>query len=507
MRTIKRSVLPLNEKKKKAIQALCYAYSSEKQYWLGVLQNWKFQKLLGSPRKIRDLFLKENYQSRYGLQARHWKLALQDAANTWDSYWQALFIPLRQKINSYAAQEEERHYAYWLLSGYEQFSSLMQGLTPRPTFPIEKATCHRIAAYLRKKIKKLRKRPPCVQKKRRVAFDSNCYRSFENEGRQYLGLMSLDKGKRLILPLLGNKKIDGNLTLIMGKNSLVIHQTEELKPCIRPQGNGIEAIDFGYTEALTDTQGNRYGTELGSLLTQASDVLNEKMKKRNRLHALKKKYRVTNPIKARRLLKYNLGRQKLVSTMNRTKASIACEVNKGINKFVASKNLSLLVTEDLRHTFSYDGPKALNRRLSFWIRGLLQDRIVFKALAKGFRHEQVNPAYGSQTCPSCGFVDKKNRSQDVFRCLYCGHEDHSDRVAALNYASRYGDQEISQYTPYWQVRTILFARFHRRLEAVPAATVPGRTLDTVQRVCPPSFVETVVTIQETSGGQSESETK
>jgi hypothetical protein len=38
------------------------------------------------------------------------------------------------------------------------------------------------------------------------------------------------------------------------------------------------------------------------------------------------------------------------------------------------------------------------RRSDFiaWLKGKLQDRIAFKALAEGFRHEQVNPAYGSQ---------------------------------------------------------------------------------------------------------------
>jgi transposase len=31
---------------------------------------------------------------------------------------------------------------------------------------------------------------------------------------------------------------------------------------------------------------------------------------------------------------------------------------------------------------------------------------------------------------------------DVFKCLKCGHEDESDRVAAENYAGRSDDPEI-----------------------------------------------------------------
>ena len=128
---------------------------------------------------------------------------------------------------------------------------------------------------------------------------------------------------------------------------------------------------------------------------------------------------------------------------------------------------------------------AVNRKLSSWIRGEIQERISFKALAEGFRHEQVNPAYGSQSCPICEFVDHRNRKGDSFTCTHCGHEDMADRVAALNYARRYGDQEIGQYTPYCQVKTILLNRFNRRLEMEQSMTVPGQTLETVPLVHPP----------------------
>ncbi len=147
----------------------------------------------------------------------------------------------------------------------------------------------------------------------------------------------------------------------------------------------------------------------------------------------------------------------------------------------------MLVTEDLRHLFTYTQAKSVNRKLSSWLKGTLQDRVEFKALAKGFRHEQVNPAYGSQTCPYCDFVDSKNRKKDRFKCLHCGHEDMADRIAAQNYAKRVGDEEIGQYVPYSQVKTILLRRFHRRLETEKSVTVPGWTLDTAESVYPHHF--------------------
>lgn len=138
-----------------------------------------------------------------------------------------------------------------------------------------------------------------------------------------------------------------------------------------------------------------------------------------------------------------------------------------------------------------NGQSPVNRKLSNWLRGTLQDRVAFKALAEGFRLEQVNAAYGSQGCPCCDFVDDKNRNGDRFQCLHCGHEDASDRVAAMNYAKRLDDREIQRYTPYREVKSILLNRFRRRLEMGQPITVPGRTLETVIKGRPPLYRDVI----------------
>ena len=99
MRTVKYRALTLNRRKKTALKALCKAYACEKRYWLDLLRSWDYQALFGSHRQIRDEFVKRKYHSRYGLQARQWKLALQDAVETWDKYWQSLFVMARTKIS------------------------------------------------------------------------------------------------------------------------------------------------------------------------------------------------------------------------------------------------------------------------------------------------------------------------------------------------------------------------------------------------------------------------
>ena len=53
------------------------------------------------------------------------------------------------------------------------------------------------------------------------------------------------------------------------------------------------------------------------------------------------------------------------------------------------------------------------------------------------RFEKVSPSYSSQTCSSCGTVDKRSReSQAVFVCSTCGYADNADRNAAAVILSR-----------------------------------------------------------------------
>jgi len=509
MRTVKRKTLSINESKRKSLDDLCSGYTREKQYWLQRFQAWDFQAHLDRSRTIRDQAIKQGYRSLNGLQARHWKLALEDAAETWDKYWQATFVQIRSKISHRKdLSETERHYAYWLLKRYASFAATMQGGCPKPSFPMEDLARRHISGYVRRLVKKFKGKAPSIKKGRSIRFDANCYELFEHKGRQYIKLMSLTPGKRISLPLLGKAAISGTITLILSTEGADLHIPQELKKKT-PSNAPLEAVDFGYTEVMTDTEGLRYGTQFGATLTQGTEKRHQKMQKRHKLHALAKKN--FNPERTKRLQKYNLGKKKHKASTTRHRASLEKEINTAINQLIQTKKPSVLITEDLRHAFHYDKSKQVNRKLSHWLKGKLQDRIEFKALAEGFRHEQVNPAYGSQSCPRCEFVDSKNREGDRFQCLHCGHVDLSDRVAAMNYARRIGDPEIGQYTPYRQVKTILLNRFHRRLEMEQSMTVPGRTLETAVEVDPPLLSRLIITTgREKSrkpGGQSESETK
>jgi IS605 OrfB family transposase len=423
-----------------------------------------------------------------------WKLALQDAADTLHKYWQATFEKIRRYIfTNSSLSSVQKHYAYWLLSDYHRGFELFSFQIPNfkdLTFSERKKVVH----YLNRIIRKHKGNAPKVKMARSFCLDADCYSLFTHNERQYISIMTLTPRQRLILPLLGHTPIIGNIRVVVDKSQVEIHYTADIKQ-EKKTSREVLALDFGYSEAFTDSEGSRYFTSFGKLMSGSSDVLKEKMQQRHKLHALHKKYSASNDkhknIKAKRILKNNLGRQKFNETQRKYQATLYKEMNTACNQLLA-QDFGVVVTEDLSHTFSFQKGKKWNRRLSSWVRGKLRERVEFKALVKGFDHKQVNAAYSSQTCLDCGYVGQSNRKGDRFQCQYCGYENDADLVAAVNLKSRYYDLEITRYMPYCEVKKILLARFHRRLETKQLGTVSGRILDTTYKV--PAF-----------GGQSESE--
>ena len=62
-----------------------------------------------------------------------------------------------------------------------------------------------------------------------------------------------------------------------------------------------------------------------------------------------------------------------------------------------------------------------------------QRQLGYKLSWKGGELVEVDYRYTSQTCSSCGYTSRENRrSQAVFKCLACGHEENADVNAAKN---------------------------------------------------------------------------
>ena len=69
------------------------------------------------------------------------------------------------------------------------------------------------------------------------------------------------------------------------------------------------------------------------------------------------------------------------------------------------------------------------------------------------------PAYSSQECPHCHFVDRANRpNQQTFCCVVCGYTEQADRKAAHTLADRWGDRELAACRDKKAVKALLLKR-------------------------------------------------
>ena len=425
------------------------------------------------------------------LQARHWKLALEETSKMAMTHWKSVIAESKKELADTLKcfHDQDRHYVYWLLCGINrQFFELLDGRVPVPNpevsfdrnyclsyeRPLSLKTLRCIAGIVRRTVNRVRRNSVCYPRTKtfhnRIDFDSSCYTVRSAEDAQLLELMSLQPGKRIPLRLKGKSKIRGTLQLIRdtaGTYSLRVYVPQQ---CEEKRKTGtVIGIDLGYTEMMATSEQELLGTDLGKYFSAIADKRGKNSEGRNRMHALfhslLKKSGGDNLAKAERIRRHNLGRKKQRARYIRDIGLIKTIVNRELNLLFTRKTnpVKAIVVEDLSARMKARFGKKWNRRLSGWMRGYLQERIRYKAKKHGIEVNEVNPAHSSRECPRCHCTDKKNRQGDAFKCSYCGYHEHADLVAALNILGRLGDKEIRKGMSPSRVKAV---RSARRLEII-----------------------------------------
>ncbi len=484
MRTVKRRSVKLNKGKWRSVERMAQAFARDKQAHLDFYQSGGNFAAARGWRERRDAVKESDHHLKTPLPVHASDLAVKEAYETEEKYWASI----AEQIDVTRARwsDEQKHYANWLMYDARRFSSLIEGRAPiNEGISLTMEERKQVQNYLRRRARRIMKNRPRVKKARSFVLDNSLYKVFKTTGGEGIAISGLERGKRIHIPLEGEGEISGNIRVVLLGESrrIELHITREI--CSREaRGEEVMALDVGITEVFADDEGNLYGQEMGGILKEASRKLDDKGRKRNKLHALRKKYvRQGKKKKARNIRKYNLGRKALLERKRKAKITIENQINRAIAEALARRQPKVIVTEKL----DIRGPaqsKEISRRVSYWHRRTLKERIEFKASAAGCRREQINSAYTSQTCPSCGYLNKANRKGDRFQCLKCGYAGHADVIAAINQKARMNDREITLYTPKETVRMILVGRYEARLEhrnaskeKIRTATVPGLTLE------------------------------
>ena len=432
---------------------------------LGILREILWHQFSSNPkklndRKIRDIWLreKENGTNLYPkiidqLPARLWKETLRDTIGNINAYFEAGFKEIIKRLYRKYGKTEAKKLAKTLKTDYKSNNELhrmVRALIPKGYSKADNIIC----------------------------LDEDCY-SFKDDQTNIIQVTSLRPMKRLFIPLTTKNRPKGNFKIILkdGRCELRVNNKYQVAADI-PKPHKAIGVDKGYTEVFTDNTGERHGEGFGKLLTKKSDFLDEKYKNRNKLWAIMKKVREAGNFKKANNIKINnLGNKKL----NKQKEIMKAELKEKIysaTKVLAQK-ASIIAIEDLTFKTKSKGKfKKVNRRLSSWIKGVIDEAIIKYCFIYGTKLVYVNAAYTSQGDSRFNCALMGTRIGDSF----IGFDEvvlDADINAAINILARLYDSEINLYTSAEKVKEILT----KRANAVLSASVETAQLG-LQQVVP-----------------------
>ncbi|MGK0290114.1 MAG: IS605 OrfB family transposase [bacterium] len=377
-------------------------------------------------RKIRTEWVKTKDFSP--LPAKAWKETLRDALDDISMCEASAKVKARRDINKRVKEVKERKRLFNLLRGNKWVKDPL------------------LSRFMRK-----HKRHGRTKVNNYIVLESGIYGQFTGmDGNTWLKIPSFTRGEQVCVPLNSSIQLKGGLRVILKDGIVYVHYAINEKIEDR-HGDLIVGADKGYTEAFADSEGNFYGKDFGKVLTDYSDKVNQRGKARNRLFKLAEK----KPHKAKNIEKFNLGRKKLEKTNRRKKLLVRDLAFKSVHQLVdLAKEICV---EDLsRPMDSKDKGKRVNRILSGWAKGSLQEALESVTKRRGSFLRLLNACYSSQMDSKTHRLEGR-RVGDKFYHVN-GEVSQADTNAAVNLKHRGDDTEITLHMSYKQVKKILLER-------------------------------------------------
>ena len=224
---------------------------------------------------------------------------------------------------------------------------------------------------------------------------------------------------RILVPItIWNKEIipyiKGEADLIIRKNQFFLIQTLDVPtPAIR-FSNELLGVDLGIINIATDSDGQIFSGDIVKRKRLKYFVHRQSLQKK-KTHSSKRRLRKIGKRESnfRKDINHKISKV-LVQKANDTCRGLALE---GLINFFDKKKVR----------------KSERNERASWSFRQLRDFIQYKALLAGVQVILVDPAYTSQECSNCGYVNASNRkTQSEFLCQLCGFAANADSNAAVN---------------------------------------------------------------------------
>jgi hypothetical protein len=269
----------------------CGILRSELWNKYGSLKSWAINKY-----EIDKQFRITHPPSRYGLTSKLYERTLYKCIDEIHTYQDAVKAAVRDEIYRKTDSEIERKYYLFLLDR---------------RFWIDVETTR--ARWLHRIIRKYFYRSHS-NVRNQIVYNADMY-SVKKVGKySCIELATLERGKRLVLPLHGNPDISGEMRVIIRPDNRVeIHYPKKVEKTVPlSRSNEAVGIDRGFTEVYVTSNSEFYGSGLGNIITSYVEHRVERGRKRGKLHSLAQKYEKEGlHTKAENIRKNNLGLVKM----------------------------------------------------------------------------------------------------------------------------------------------------------------------------------------------------
>ena len=267
----------------------------------------------------------------------------------------------------------------------------------------------------------------------------------------WIRFSTLNKNSPVFIPVLSNKyfdAVDGKLLNSCQfnfdeENNLSIYFTKEISKPVYSSDVDKIGIDVGLNTLIATNFGDLFGRTLYAKLKHYDTRLMElsaKQQKQNRSVDTKQHRRIVKTIRS--IIKNEIGRI--------------------INRMIDLYHPKEIVIEKLNFKNSRLS-RQTNRILRNFGKSVLTRKLESVKELLGIKITEVNPAYTSQECRVCGYVDERNRKGDRFKCLMCSHEGNADVDGSVTVLDRSSDEEISVNQGTYKVFDVLVRRFCQAL--------------------------------------------
>ncbi|GAB3687307.1 zinc ribbon domain-containing protein [Saccharopolyspora tripterygii] len=405
-------------------------------------------------RTVRDAWMRDGTAETFGVLANAWKETVRDAMADIKAHREAGKVKVRRSIKRRYRDERQRKKAY---------ADLKYGRWREDGF---------LARQMRKHV-----RHGVSRSANQIVVRSDQYHVWAMaDGNMWIDVPGLARREKIAIPLNTTVVPTGTLRLMLRDGQVEVHYVTDASDLreSRPCGTRGVGVDKGYTEVLTDSDGQHHGEQLGELLRTESDHLKTKNACRAKLRSVADRAsKAGDHARADRIRRNNLGTTKRNRRRARFKGQVRSLTFTAVHAVVDKAHT--VVAEDL--TRSFVSRKRLgrntNRRLAAWTKGVTAEALNSVSERRGSALTLVNAAYTSQVAPCCRTLGK--RTGDRLHCTGCGDVWQADHAAAINVLERDADPDICLFTPHTRVKQIVQQRADRHRTRLPVQDSSPRT--------------------------------